>query len=173
MRLIVVGILAIAAVVAWLLFRSGDKPTPNAPPRTGSSALTQSGAKSVPESPSLPSAGSDLVPSGPTLPPQPPAPTAEDTFSGEDRDEVWAAKTEPELRKRWKSIRGGKLESVECRQTRCKLVVTGPEQDLAQAVADLEGPRGLHGYAENVLLTAPSQNADGTIVLRIFAKFDR
>lgn len=170
----VVGLLAIAAVVAWLVLRDDGESTSNAPPRTGSGALTKSGAKSAPESPALPGgSGSGLAPSGPELPAQPPVPTAEDTFADEDRDEAWAAKTEPELKKRWKNIRGGKLESVECRKTQCKLVVTGPEQDLAMAVADLEGPRGLHGFAENVLLTAPTQNADGTIVLRVFARFDR
>ena len=173
MRAIVVGILAIAAVVAWLLMRDGDQPAPNAPPSTGSGALTKSGAKSAPESPSLPAGSALAPPSGPALPAQPPAPTAEDTFSGEERDDAWAAKTEPELKKRWKHIRGGKLESVECKQTQCKLVVTGPEQDLAMAVSDLEGPRGFHGFADNVLLTAPTQNADGTIVLRIYAKFAR
>jgi hypothetical protein len=168
----VVGILAIVAVVAWLLLRKSDNATSNEPPRTGSGALTQGGARSAPEAPALPG-GSSSPASGPALPPQPPTPTAEDTFSEEDRDDAWAARTEPELKKRWKAIRGGKLDSVECKKTQCKLVVTGPEQDLAMAVADLEGPRGLHGYAENVLLTAPQQNPDGTIVLRIYAKFDR
>jgi hypothetical protein len=164
---IVVGILAIVALVAWLVLREGDKSEPAAPPRTGSSALTQTGAKTAPEAPSLPAE------TGPALPALPPAPTAEDTFSEEERDTAWASQTEPELKKRWKAIRGGKLESVECKKTQCKLVVTGPQQDLAMAIADLEGPRGLHGYAENVLLTAPTQNADGTIVLRIYAKFER
>jgi hypothetical protein len=168
---IVVGILAIVALVAWLVLREGDKSAPAAPSRTvpgsGSSALTQAGAKSAPESPSLPRE------TGPALPAMPPTPTAEDTFSEEERDAAWASQTEPELKKRWKNIRGGKLESVECKKTQCKVVVTGPQQDLAMAIADLEGPRGLHGYAENVLLTAPTQNADGTIVLRIYAKFER
>jgi hypothetical protein len=98
---------------------------------------------------------------------------AEDTFSEEERDAAWASQTEPELRKRWKAIRGGKLQSVECKKTQCKLVVTGPQQDLAMAIADLEGPRGLHGYAENVLLSNPTVAADGTVMLRIYVKFER
>src|SRR5215210_1183277 len=163
-----VGILAIAGVVVWLVYRDGSKPAPNAPPRTGSSALTTGPKAAAPEAPSLPS-----QPSGPALPELPPAPTADDTFSEEPRDTAWASKTEAELQKRWKTIRGGKLETTECHTSYCKVVVTGPEQDLAMAIADLEGPRGLHGFAENVLLTAPSKNADNTITLRVYARFDR
>jgi len=164
----VVGILAIVAVVAWLLLRGESAQTPNPTPKAGSTQLTGSAAKSAPEGPSL-----LANPTGtPALPPSQ-GPTAEDTFSEETRDDSWAVKTEAEITKRWKQIRGGKLETTECRQTQCKLVVSGPEQDVATSVADLEGPRGLHGFAENVLLTAPTKAADGTITLRVYAKFDR
>ena len=167
-RVVVVGILAMAAIVAWLLLRSGDKSAPTEPKRTGSGALTTGPKASSPEAPSLPS-----QPSGPALPELPPAPTADDTFSEESRDAGWATKTEAELQKRWKNVRGGKLQTVECHTSYCKLVISGPEQDLAMTISDLEGPRGLHGFAENVLLTAPSTNADNTITLRVYARFDR
>ena len=160
----VVGILAIVAVVAWLVLRGdGAQPTPNATPSPvarGSAAINAPAPPSLAPRPELPS-------------PPAPGPTAEDTFSEEDRDTAWASKTETEIAKRWQQVRGGKLESSECRKTQCRLVLAGTEIDIANAIADLEGPRGLHGFAENVLLTNPSKNADGTITLRIYAKFDR
>lgn len=162
----VVGLLAIVAVVAWLLLRGESAQQPNAQPQptqaTGSTA-----ARSAPAGPSLPTTNPP-----PSLPPST-GPTAEDTFSEEVRDDAWADKTETELAKRWKQVRGAKLESTECRQAQCRLVVTGAEADVATSIADLEGPRGLHGFAENILLTSPSKAADGTITLRVYAKFDR
>jgi hypothetical protein len=163
----VVGILAIVAVVAWLLLRGDSaQKAPNPTPSPG--ARGSGAALNAAERPSL---GSDTS-TRPELPPLPAGPTTEDTFSEEDRDTAWATKTEAEITKRWKQVRGGKLESTECRQTQCRLVVAGTEQDVASAIADLEGPRGLHGFAESVLLTSPT-NVDGTITLRIYAKFDR
>ena len=159
----VVGILAIVAVVAWLVLR-GDSAQPTPAPATPPVARG-SAAINAPERPTL---GSD------TARPELPAigPTAEDTFSEEDRDAAWAPKTETEIAKRWKQVRGAKLESSECRRTQCRLVIVGTEQEVAASIADLEGPRGLHGFAENVLLTSPAKTGD-TITLRIYAKFDR
>jgi hypothetical protein len=160
----VVGILAIVAVVAWLVLR-GDSAQPTAAPATPPVARG-SAAINAPERPTL---GSET-----TRPELPAAagPTAEDTFSEEDRDVVWAPKTEAEIAKRWKQVRGAKLDTSECRRTQCRLVIAGTEQEVATSIADLEGPRGLHGFAENVLLTSPAKNGD-TITLRIYAKFDR
>lgn len=160
----VVGLLAIAAVVAWLVLRESDTPESKPASPAGSAALT---ARPTPE-PSLPK------PTGPTPAPElvPQAPTAEDVFSEEPRDDAWAVKTEAELAKRWKQIRGGTVESIECRRTRCRVLLVGPQNDIAAALADLEGPRGLHGYAQNVHLTAPQQRADD-IALRIFVRFER
>ncbi|MBA3502146.1 MAG: hypothetical protein M4D80_35115 [Myxococcota bacterium] len=165
----VVGILAIVAVVAWLVLRGdGAQEAPKPPP-----APVARGSAAAINAPAGPSLGSETTPR-PELPPAPEnGPTAEDTFSGEDRDTAWATKTEAEITKRWKQVRGGKLESSECRQTQCRLIVAGTETDVATAIADLEGPRGLHGFAENVLLTNPARNADGTVTLSIYAKFDR
>jgi hypothetical protein len=94
-------------------------------------------------------------------------------FVRETRDDEWAETTEAELEARWKTIRGGKLESAECRQAQCKLVVSGSQDDVATTIADLEGSRGLHGFAQGVLLTSPERKDDGSIVLRVFVKFRR
>jgi hypothetical protein len=168
----VVGILAIVAVVAWLVLRGDSAPPANPTPATSNSDPAGSGGRAKIAAPKAPSLAGASTTQPPELPP-PSSPTADDTFSEEIRDDVWAPKTEAEISKRWKQVRGGKLESTECRQTQCRLVVTGSETDVATAIADLEGPRGLHGFAQNVLLTSPSKNADGTIMLRVFAKFDR
>lgn len=162
----VVGILAIVGVVAWLVLRderarpADSQPAPSAPANARATVA-------APEAPSLGSAAP-----APALPPST-GPTAEDLFFDEVRDAAWAERTEAEITKRWAQVRGGKLESTECRQTQCRLVVTGAQDDVATAIADLEGPRGLHGFAENILLTNPARNADGSVVLRLYARFDR
>ena len=163
----VVGLLAIVAIVAWLILR-GDS-AQDAPKPTPPAATRDSAAIRAPERPAL--GGDTARPNLPALPAG--GPTAEDTFSEEDRDAAWAPKTETEIAKRWKQVRGGKLESTECRRTQCRLVVAGTEADVAAAIADLEGPRGLHGFAESVLLTNPAKSSDGTITLRIYATFAR
>jgi type IV secretory pathway VirB10-like protein len=155
----VVGLLAIVAVVAWLILR-GDTAQPSNPSPTPSAAPTPP-KQPAPAPPSLP------APPTPT-----PTPSAEDTFVAQPRDDAWAKQTEAELAKRWKQIRGGTLESTECRKVECRLVVTGTQDAVAQAVADLEGPRGLHGFAENVLLSNPTVAGD-TVTLRIYARFAR
>lgn len=166
----VVGILAIAAVVAWLVLRGEDaQPTNPTPGPAGSADLTNPGKVATPQ-PSLPTEPGKPPELQPGLPP---VPTADETFQEESRDDTWAKKTEGELAERWKKIRAGKLESTECRQTQCRMTIVGSEQDVGTAVADLEGPRGLHGYAKGVLLTGPQRNADGSISLRVFVNFER
>jgi hypothetical protein len=110
----------------------------------------------------------------PALPDQKPSKAANDSFEDEQRDNDWAPPVETELKERFQKMRGGaKLDNAECRQSRCRLTIVGSEGDMAQTIADLEGPRGLHGYAKHVLLTAPVQKPDGTIELRAIASFDR
>ena len=70
-------------------------------------------------------------------------------------------------------VRGAKLDATDCRQTRCSITVSGSEAAVGKTIADLESDRGLHGYAENILLTAPEQRPDGSIVLRAIASFRR
>ncbi len=116
------------------------------------------------------------VPERPSLPtPKPslPGKSSAAVFDSETRDTAWASDTESGIKQRFEKVRGAKLEATECRQTQCKLTIVGGEGDLAQAIADLEGPRGLHGYAKNILLSAPAKKADGTLELRAYAIFDR
>jgi hypothetical protein len=96
-----------------------------------------------------------------------------DEFSRETRDATWAPATEAELKARWKKIRGGTLESVECRQSQCKVAVSGSTDEVSTTIAELEGSHGLHGYAQNVLLSGPETKADGSITLRIVIRFER
>lgn len=109
--------------------------------------------------------------------PRPELPTgpshADQKFDAEQRDGGWASEVESGIKQRFEKVRGGKLEAAECRQTQCKLTIIGSEGELAQTIADLEGARGLHGYAKNILLTAPAKKPDGSIELRAFAIFER
>ena len=164
----VVGLLAIVAIVAVLVLR-GETAQPPAKPAPAPATAT--GTATRPAPPSLPTPPQPR----PELPTSvvPPAQTADETFSEETREAAWAAATEAQITERWKQVRGGKLESLECRQTQCRLVVKGSEDDVATSVADLEGPRGMHGFAQSVMLTNPLKHDDGTISLRVFVRFDR
>ena len=93
-------------------------------------------------------------------------------FEAEQRDNDWAPDTEGQIKQRLK-LRAGTVESIECRQSQCRLSIGGNETEVGKAIADLEGHRGLHGYAKNVLLTAPEKKPDGTITLHAYALFDR
>jgi hypothetical protein len=106
-----------------------------------------------------------LADAGPAKPPSA-------AFAAESRDPAWAAETEGEIKNRWSKIRGGKLGELECRHSLCRLVVTGSEGDVGQAIADLGGHRGMHGYAK-IILGAPKQKPDGTVELLIHAEFER
>jgi len=173
---IFVGIAAITGGVAWFALRPGagdhgaesgspgsaDPTTPRLPP-TGPIAAPQPPALSSIDA--SPGAGPQL-----TLPP---TQSAEATFSAQPRDAEWAPATEAEIRRRFHQVRGAQLQTAECREDRCRLVVAGSEADVSQTIADLEGDRGLHGFASNILLTAPERKPDGSLVLRAFAVFER
>ena len=161
----VVGLLAIVAVVAVLILRGETaQPTTKPPPAPIPQTTPAPPPPQLPQPTTEPQLPADTAP--------PPGPTTDETFAKETRDTAWATSTEAEIKKRWTQIRGGKLEALECRQTQCRLVVVGSETDVATSVADLEGPRGMHGFAENVLLSGPQKNGD-VISLRIFVRFDR
>jgi hypothetical protein len=166
---IVVGIAVIAGGVAWFALRDGEgeKPTtPISPKSPGSADLTTpSKVVSVPAPPRLPSADTK----NPALPKL----TAAEVFAAQPRDDEWAPPTETEIRKRFKRVRGAKLSELDCRQSQCQIIVAGTQADVSRTIADLEGDRGLHGFAQNLLLTAPERKPDGTLVLRAFAMFDR
>jgi hypothetical protein len=173
MRWPVVGLLATAAVVAWLLMRDTDAPAER--PTPGSAKTTGPAKISAPDNPALPPRPSPSLSPSASAQPSTPAtgPTAEDDFQTETRDDDWAKETEAELAKRFKRLRAGKIESTECRQSQCRVVIGGSTDDVATAVADLEGPRGLHGYAKDVRLTSPTTNDDGSVALRVFVRFAR
>lgn len=146
----------------WLLFTillacKGD-PKPAPTPNSGSGSA---------EAPTA------AVRERPALEADKPSRASHDDFEAEIRDTAWAPGIETGIKERFAQIRGAKLEQTECRKTKCRLTITGSQGDLAQTIADLEGPRGLHGYAKNVLLTAPAQKPDGTVELRAIAIFDR
>ena len=101
----------------------------------------------------------------------PPSPAQ--IYASENRDDAWATQTEAEIRRRFQTIRGAKLDAADCRATRCSITVSGSEAEVGTTIADLEGDRGLHGYAENVLLTVPEKRPNGSIVLRAIASFRR
>jgi hypothetical protein len=147
------------AIVAITHGCGGEK---RAPPEQGSADPTTAPATpanvAVPVTPALADAGAPRTPSA--------------AFLAESRDPAWAAETEAEIKKRWSKIRGGTLGELECRHSRCRLVVTGSEGDVGQAIADLGGHRGMHGYA-TVVLGAPTRRPDGTVELLIHAEFDR
>lgn len=166
---IVVGIAVIAGGIAWFAVRDdeGEKSAmPISPKSPGSADLTApSRVVSAPTPPQLPS----LDPKHPALPRL----TAAEAFAAQPRDDDWAPSTENEIRKRFKQVRGAKLSELDCRQSQCRIVVAGTQADVSRTIADLEGDRGLHGFAQNLLLTAPERKPDGTLVLRAFAMFER
>ncbi|MBA3538704.1 MAG: hypothetical protein H0T79_03685 [Deltaproteobacteria bacterium] len=131
----------------------------------------------APTEPALPS-----MPSVPSEPPPRPELPAQDSsalattngaeaFASEPRDPAWATRTEGAIRDRLTSL-GTKLET-ECHQTRCKLVLDGGNAEVSKALARIESANGLVGFASSIVLTAPEQRADGTMVLRAFAIFER
>lgn len=152
---------------AILLACKGD---PSPPTKTSASGSVEGPAVGAPQRPVLPDAAGTPRPE---LPNAGQTTTTHAKFESESRDVGWASETESGIQQRFAKVRGAKLEAAECRQQQCKLTIVGSEGDLAQTIADLEGPRGLHGYAKNILLTAPAKKPDGTLELRAYAIFER
>ncbi|HEU0037594.1 MAG TPA: hypothetical protein VFQ53_43585 [Kofleriaceae bacterium] len=159
-----------SAIIAGVVLTCGCRDR-EAPPRakaTGSDPLTAPVA--APEPPRLGSAN----PGSGSAPALPPTPSANAAFEAQARDDVWAAPTEGEIKRRFGKLKAGaKLDAVECRQDQCRLTIAGTPAAMTQTIADLESARGLHGFAANVLLTTPEKQADGTLVMRAIASFDR
>jgi hypothetical protein len=174
---IVVGIVAVGGGLAWLLLRGNDRdpaapvavtapaPTPPVPALHPTPDPTP-----TPEvAPVLPRAVDDRL-----RPQLPDVVSPVDTFAQERRDDAWAVATEAEIAKRLEHLRGAALERTECRQTECRLVLAGEDpKELGKAIADLQGKHGLVGFASSLLLTAAEPRADGRLVLRAFATFER
>lgn len=184
---LVVGAVAITAGIAWFALRSREdrttepvrrdpgSATANAPAGSdsGSSFIrtTRDGKAAIfaPAGPALEGSGSGSTEGS--------AATAvvassDSAFDSETRDPVWAARTEDEIRRRFRSLRGGSLDATECRQDQCLLTLSGTEEQMAQTIAELETKRGLVGFAHHVVLTGPEQK-DGKLVIKAYAKFER
>lgn len=161
-------------IVAALLIAScrepkeSPAPAPAAPESSGSARAIE-----APAAPKLPEADAAVaVPALPALD----APAIGDAvadFDRQTRDPAWAPKTEKAIRERFAKVRGGKLQATECRESACRLEIAGSEGDIGQAIADLESPRGMHGFAKTIILSAPERKPDGTVVLRATATFER
>lgn len=163
---IVVGITVILSSLAWFALRTTKRDLPNPARPGGSVPLTTTRAPvAAPPSPTL---GSD----GPR-PELPKPPTAEAAFASQTRDTEWAPATEDEIRKRYRTVRGARLAEAECRQSQCRLVVAGTEDEIGRAIADLESMHGLRGFASSLLLGSPARQPDGTVELHAFALFER
>lgn len=107
----------------------------------------------------------------PAATPPVPGASARDAFAAQTRDPSWAPGVEAEISKRLRTLNVS-VDRVECRHDQCELSVGGVEDAVTDAIAKLEGKRGLGGYASSLLLTAPEQQGE-RIVVRAYATFDR
>ncbi len=176
---ILVGVAAISGGIAWFALRDGgssaEDPAKIAP--EGSTHLG-AGAGATTSAAGSGSAGRtgkiDQTPlqrplaagSAAALAPQNTA------FEAEDRDPSWAPETEADIKARFKYLRGGRLDAVECRQDQCLLTMSGTEEEMSRTIAELETPAGLRDYAERILLGGP-EVANGKMTLKVTAYFDR
>jgi hypothetical protein len=178
---LVVGAVAITAGIAWFALRGReDDTTPPVKADPGSAPVTApAGSDSGSAFIRTPRDGKAAIfaPAGPSLEGSASgstdgsvAPTS--TFDSETRDAVWAPKTEDEIRRRFKSLRGGSLDATECRQAQCLLTLSGSEEQIGQTLAELETRRGLVGFAHHVVLSGPEQK-DGKLVVKAYAVFER
>lgn len=92
-------------------------------------------------------------------------------FERQTRDPAWAGPTETEIKKRVTKL-GAQVDTAECRHDRCLISLRGSEEQMTDALAKLESPAGLQGFAQSIYLTAPVEH-DGTLVVRAYATFDR
>jgi hypothetical protein len=183
---LVVGAVVITAGIAWFALRGReDNTTQPGPIDPGSATVTTPGGSDngssfirttrdgkaaifAPAGPALESGESDRGEgSAATV-----AVSPDSAFDSETRDAAWAARTEDEIRRRFRSLRGGSLDATECRQDQCLLTLSGTEEQMAQTLAELETRRGLVGFAHHVLLTGPEQK-DGKLVVKAYAMFAR
>ena len=172
---ILVGGLAIAAGIVWFATRGGgstDDSGKIAP--EGSAALT-----SRPAAGSGSATGRDgKIDLSPKVRPEHLGSAAElpvsgTAFEAEVRDADWAIATEREIKRRFAvGVREGKLESAECRQNQCLLTMSGTEDEMSKALADLETEGGLRGYADHIILDGPALQ-NGRMIVRAYAVFDR
>lgn len=173
---IVVGALAIAGGITWFAMRRGgtaDDATGKIGPE-GSTDLTSGTTAAGPQT--RRDGRIDLTPktrperggSAAELPAM-----GNSAFEAEVRDGEWAIATETEIKRRFAvGVREGKLESAECRRDQCLLTMSGSEDEMTKALADLETEGGLRNYADHIILDGPVMQ-DGKMIVRAYAVFDR
>ena len=166
---IVVGALAVGALIWGLVQDRAPPPQPAPPsPSAGSASLT-------PPPPPVPGVESraNPAPARPVLPALPPGDageTLDDKFADEPVDPAWSARTERALAKPLAQV--PTLKSVECHQTQCRVVFAGSERDIGKAVDKLESTPELHAIARTMILTAPTRHPDGTVELHTFLQIN-
>jgi hypothetical protein len=94
-------------------------------------------------------------------------------FEAQARDPEWAPKTETEIKRRFSTgVRRGKLDATECHHDQCLLTMSGTQDDMSTAMADLETEGGLLYFADHIILGGPEER-DGKLVIKVYAVFDR
>lgn len=102
-----------------------------------------------------------------------PAVPVDKQFAAQTRDATWAPATEAEVKKRLGSLPAAHLDSTECRESICKLVVSGTSPAISTAIDAIQSENGgLHGWAQNWILSAPERKGD-QLALTAYARFQR
>ncbi|MGE0867496.1 MAG: hypothetical protein AB7P03_02960 [Kofleriaceae bacterium] len=185
----VVGIVVVAAGIAWVAIGRESEPANNQSSQPGSGVAATPGraAISAPAGPSLASGSvaephddssstgttpRPELPRDPSGSPAAPQMTSTQPFEQQTRDSRWADKTEREIRNRFAKVRGARLQAAECRHDQCLITIAGTQAEVTTSIADIEEPTGLKGFARSIVLSAPEQDGD-RMVLRFYAVFDR
>jgi hypothetical protein len=176
---IVVGALAITAGIAWFALHRGGSADDSGKIATKDMASLTSSDRATGGSGSATGRDGKMDLSPKTRPEhfgaanEQPLRASGSVFEAQSRDADWAPATEKEIKRRFAvGIREGKLDATECRQDQCLLTMSGTEEEMTKALADLETEGGLRGYADHIILDGPVQQ-DGKMIVRAFAVFDR
>jgi hypothetical protein len=114
------------------------------------------------------------APAAPTVPPMLAHQSIAQAWENDTRDQAWALDTETEIKRRVAKLpQGQALEDAACKRSSCRLTMHGSQAAVGDVIANLETEQGLRGLADNVVLSAPEKQPDGSILLRAYALFDR
>lgn len=175
---IVVGIATIAAGIAWFALHDGgsDATAPSTSAPEGSQPASASAAPGAGSAATTTSRDGKITLGAterPTALTPPPSPAGGTPFEAQQRDPEWAPRTEADIKHRFATgVRGGKLVSAECRHDQCLLTMSGTEDEMSKAMADLETPGGLLGFADHIVLNGP-ETREGELIIKAYAVFDR
>jgi hypothetical protein len=150
------GLLLVGTLACACKDRSADPPARAPEPTTGGAGTAAA--------PTSGSSGAARAPAAPQLPAE--ALAAE--LAAEPEDAAWAKATAAQI-----AEVVPRATDIECRRQQCAFTLTGSERELMTATDELEREESLRGIAQSVLLTAPQIGADGTIAIRIYARFER